>query len=144
MKRSKLRTVAAIAVGSFMLLPVAAQAQTVVRYMNTIARQELPQYGLANTRSGVLEPGSTVELSFRLRAGQKYGFVAVCDDVNCNDIDLELLDASGNVLDTDVSTDDYAVVVYDPGTTIVHDLKVIMYGCSNPSGCQYSVGAYRR
>lgn len=148
----KNRLIAALAflIGTTLLVPATAFAQSNVsglmtRLLDTTAKQSVKGYtrpGNVRPRMGKLEQNSQIEMSFRLRQGQKYGFVAVCDQ-NCNDIDLGLVDADGQLIEEDVDSDETAAIVYTAEETGVYDLAVIMPSCDQTE-CAYAVGVYRK
>ncbi len=146
-KQNRIRSMFALLIGTALLLPAASIAQPTVnitRLLDQIAGQELgKRYKRSITpRFGFLEPASNVELSFRLTQGGRYGFVAVGDD-NVTDIDLQLVDQDGNMVDEDINVDNFAAVTFDPQQNGVYDLRVIMFGCQ-VSDCQYAAGVYKR
>ena len=115
------------------------------RLVDTTARQSLKGYTRPNNarpRMGNLEQGNQIEMSFKLRKGQKYGFVAVCDQ-NCNDIDLRLVDVDGQLIDEDTDVDNTAAIAYTAEETSAYDLAVIMPSCDQTE-CAYAVGVYRK
>ncbi|MCK9303600.1 MAG: hypothetical protein M0P35_10480 [Bacteroidales bacterium] len=76
-----------------------------------------------------------------LAAGQNYLVHALCDE-DCTDIDVEIIDAYGNVID-DNDDSDLAICkfyVYSSGNFTV---KITMYDCEY-SPCSYGVGVYGR
>jgi hypothetical protein len=92
--------------------------------------------------AGFLEAGASVGLELTLQAGAAYVVVGVCD-ADCTDLDLAVLDASGNVLAEDELTDDVPVLEFNGPPTGVAMLLVTMHQCSvEPCGFAYKV--YRR
>ncbi|HUP19330.1 MAG TPA: hypothetical protein VM778_05180 [Gemmatimonadota bacterium] len=92
--------------------------------------------------AGFLEEGASVGLELTLQAGQAYVVVGVCD-ADCSDLDLAVLDDSGNVLVEDELTDDVPVLEFNGPPSGVAMLLVTMYDCSvEPCGFAYKV--YRR
>jgi hypothetical protein len=122
-----------------------AQNTNWVTMLDRTASKELKGYTLkkpAPMRTGELTAKGTIELPVRLRQGQKYGFVGLSDKMN-NDVDLQLRDADGNVVDQDDDSDGTAIVVFNPPTSGAYDLVVSMYSCQKTS-CNYAVGAYNK
>ena len=146
-KKLRIQSALALLIGTTLLVPVASIAQpteSMIRLMDRIARRELKTYKrvINPPRFGYLEPERTIELSFNLRRGQSYGFVAVGDD-NADDVDMELVDSSGKILIEDKDDDPSAVITYVPKQKGVYNLRVIMYSCQAQQ-CQYAVAPYRR
>lgn len=146
-KKHRIQAAVALVIGTTLLVPVAAfaQAQTMVRLMDATARSGLRGYTrIANVRprTGMLEPGGQIELSFRLRKGQKYGFVGVGDD-NANDVDLSIVDANGDVIDVDEEEDATAWLAYTAESDGIYDVVVKMYDCQDTE-CGYALGAYKK
>jgi hypothetical protein len=132
---------AAISIPSTLL----AQNANWVAMLDKTASKELKGYQAkkpAPMRTGELTAQGTIELPVRLRQGQKYGFVGLSDKMN-NDVDLQLLDQDGNVVDEDDDSDGTAIVVFNPPTNGAYDLVVKMYSCKKAS-CNYAVGAYNK
>ncbi|AFZ38259.1 hypothetical protein Sta7437_4825 (plasmid) [Stanieria cyanosphaera PCC 7437] len=89
---------------------------------------------------GQLRDNTQTSLSINLRSGATYGFVGVCD-ADCGDLDLKLLDSSGNVIDSDVEYDDHPMVSVTPIFSDRYTVQVGMPSCS-ASFCYYGVGAF--
>lgn len=88
---------------------------------------------------GSLAHGRNRVHSVTLRGGVEYTFVGACDR-DCSDLDLQLFDQNGNLIDQDVLTDDVPVVSVTPEWTGRFSLKVIMASCS-VSPCVYRIVA---
>ena len=88
---------------------------------------------------GSLEEGEDEEFEMRVRAGQTYIFVGVCDE-NCSDLDIVITDEDGDELESDVELDDTPMVVLEAKQTARITVKVSMAGCSDD--CHYGVGTY--
>ena len=73
--------------------------------------------------------GASETVTIDLEAGRAYRFVGKCD-VDCADLDFELYDPSGTLLDSDVLTDDVPVLSVSPSRTGAHRLRVTMAACS--------------
>lgn len=147
-KKYGFRSAIALLMSATILVPASAFAQAgfIDNYLKGIAKKELPSGYVRPSnvvpRTGVLVSGNQVELSYKLRGGKKYGFVAVCD--NCNDIDLRLVNANnGQIVENDEEEDEYGVVAYNPPANGVYDLQVIMFDCPQAE-CTYGIGVYRK
>lgn len=89
------------------------------------------------SRYGALPDGGEERIPFGIRAGVNHVFYGACD-VDCDDLDLFLLDSNGDVLTSDVLLDDVPVVEYTPDTDMQVTLVVSMASC-NIAPCAYGV-----
>ncbi|MBW3655050.1 MAG: hypothetical protein KY444_03020 [Gemmatimonadetes bacterium] len=88
---------------------------------------------------GSLEEGEDEEFEIRVRAGQTYIFVGVCDE-NCTDLDIIVTDQDGDELESDVELDDTPMVMLQAKQTMKITVTVSMPGCRND--CHYGIGIY--
>lgn len=79
-------------------------------------------------------------LNINLRSGTSYAFVGVCDE-DCRDIDLQVYDENGNLVDSDTGADDYPMVRVNPRWNGRFRVKVTMANCK-ASTCYYGVGVF--
>lgn len=93
--------------------------------------------GTAVELSGMLVQGYYRTHTVTLRANAEYTFVGACDR-DCSDLDLQLFDENGNLIDEDLLSDDVPVVTVVPEWTGRFYVKVIMARCS-VSPCGYTV-----
>jgi hypothetical protein len=78
-----------------------------------------------------MQPGADHQFRVSLASGTGYSFMAACDD-DCNDVDLELLQASdGLVVGSDLLTDDYPVVHFNPPANGDYYVRIILKTCTN-------------
>ena len=77
-----------------------------------------------------LNEGARQDYSVTLIAGVPYKIAGVCDN-DCPDLDIKLLDRSGNELASDSLTDSLPIVQYRPGQSGEYRLRVIMYDCNS-------------
>jgi hypothetical protein len=89
--------------------------------------------------SGSLRDGYYRVHSVTLRAGYDYTLVGACDD-DCDDLDLQLFDEDGNLIDEDLLSDDIPEVSVSPRWTGVFHVKVIMESCYIEP-CRYAVAS---
>lgn len=82
--------------------------------------------------------GTTVELV----AGTDYSFFGVCNDA-CGDIDLELYDAAGNEVDSDLEYDDVPILTATPERSGTFRVVVGVIRCS-AEPCRYVVRVLKR
>ncbi len=87
--------------------------------------------------NGMLDHGYYRTHTVALRGGVEYAFVGACDR-DCSDLDLQLFDENGNLIDSDLLGDDVPVVTVVPEWTGRFYVKVIMASCS-VSPCGYTV-----
>jgi len=97
---------------------------------------------VAGPFAGALSEGSARQININLRAGQRYRFVGVCDD-RCSDVDLRLLDPSGQTVAEDTADDDTPVVRMRATVTGPHRVEVAMYKCAADQ-CWYAFNVYSR
>jgi hypothetical protein len=84
--------------------------------------------------SGMLNHGYYRVHNVTLHEGVEYTFVGACDR-DCSDLDLQLYDENGNLIDEDLLRDDVPIVSVTPEWTGRFYVKVIMAECSvNPCG----------
>jgi hypothetical protein len=77
-----------------------------------------------------LQPGADHQFRVSLLAGTGYSFLSACDG-DCNDVDLELLQASdGRVVNSDLLPDDYPVVHFDPPANGDYYVRIILKTCT--------------
>lgn len=89
---------------------------------------------------GGLKHGGQTEFTYRMTAGSTYGFAAVCDQ-DCSDLDLVLINASGQTVKRDLEEDDKPVITYRAPQTGTYRLQVRMAQCSQ-SPCRFGLAAY--
>jgi hypothetical protein len=140
---------AVLVTGVIVTTPVVAQSgdiQAVLDSQMRNARQELGIAGwtsLRQPRASALAQGGTETFTLQLNPGRDYVFVGVCD-ADCSDMDLELTDSRGNVLESDYAVDDTPVVRFSTPRAVPNArLTVSMAACSVPP-CYYQVGSFGR
>jgi hypothetical protein len=89
---------------------------------------------------GQLEDNTQEQVTLELNGGINYSIVGVCD-TDCGDIDLELYDENGNVIDSDTMTDSVPVVEVSPQRDGPFTLIVTMPSCTAPY-CYYGLGTF--
>jgi hypothetical protein len=92
--------------------------------------------------AGALPQRMARQININLRAGQEYRFVGVCD-ARCTDIDLRVLDPSGQVVAEDSADDDTPIVHVRATVTGAHRVEVAMYNCAADQ-CWYAFNVYSR
>jgi len=80
--------------------------------------------------------------SFTLTAGMTYKFWGACDG-DCSDLDIELQDDNGNVLESDVLDDDNPIVEYRAKKSGTFKVKVTMASC-NTNPCYWGFAIFQK
>lgn len=145
-----MHTTLAAALGAFLLLPLAGQAQssrweTQVQAQLTRASDLLADRGYAlshEVKTGTLRDHENESFTLELDEDRSYALLGVCDE-DCSDIDLRLFDQDGDEVDADVATDDYPVVEVRPRERGRYRVKVVMATCST-SPCFYGIGVFAK
>lgn len=147
--KNQIRVAIALIIGSTFIVPAVTlaaatnQNKLMVRLLSQVAKKSFKNYTQpANPRMGYLDEGNQIEIPIKLSKGKNYGFAAVCDE-DCNDVDLSLKDANGQVIQEDIDDKDTAVVKYTAKNTGRYYLSVDMAAC-NEVECGYGVGLYRK
>jgi len=129
------------------LAPVQAAAQSqweqqVLEQIHTASELFAPEgYTMVgDAQMGSLYDESSEDFHLTLQAGVAYVLVGVCDN-DCPDIDLMLLDDSGNEVDSDYETDAVPIVEVTPFRTQSYRVHVYMADCTSEP-CFYGVGVY--
>jgi hypothetical protein len=76
-----------------------------------------------------LNEGASQDYNVTMIAGVPYKIAGVCDN-DCPDLDIKLLDGSGNELASDSLTDSLPIVTYRPGQSGTYRVRVVMYDCN--------------
>ena len=98
-------------------------------------------YGMVgDAHVGSLHDEASEDFHVTLNAGVSYVLVGVCDN-DCPDVDLMLLDDSGNEIDSDYETDAVPIVEVTPFRTQSYRVHVYMADCTSEP-CFYGVGVY--
>jgi len=92
--------------------------------------------------SGALSASETEGRAVHLEAGRDYSFLGACDNA-CGDIDLELYDAAGNEVDSDLEYDDVPIVTVTPEQSGEFRVVIGVVDCSTEN-CQYAVRVLSR
>jgi hypothetical protein len=90
--------------------------------------------------TGTLKNESSEDFSIVLEGGVRYILVGVCDN-DCTDVDLRLLDESGQEIDSDYEEDDVPMVEAGPARAAQYTVHVYMAKCSTEP-CFYGVGVF--
>ncbi len=102
-----------------------------------LMQEKDPSARQAELFQGSAKVGETKTHQIQLTAGKYYTFFAACDH-DCNNIDLTLKSADGNVIKADTEEDDAPMFALRPTRTGRYTLSVTIPGCKTASGCQYS------
>lgn len=116
-----------------------------VRQQIETAGGELAKQGFALTHqvfTGNLKTAEAEQVVFELDRGGTYVILGVCDN-DCKDLDLKLVNAAGQQIDSDVEEDDAPVVAVSPASAERYTVQAIMANCgSNP--CRYGLGVFKK
>ncbi len=134
-----------LAMLAFAPLQAGAQSQweqQVLEQIRTASELIAPEgYAMVgDAHMGSLHDESSEDFHLTLQAGVHYILVGVCDN-DCPDVDLMLLDDSGNEVDSDYETDAVPIVEATPFRTQSYRVHVYMADCTN-APCFYGVGVY--
>ena len=102
-----------------------------------LVQEKDPGARQAELFQGSAKVGETKTHQIQLTAGKYYTFFAACDH-DCNNIDLTLKSADGNVIKADTEEDDAPMFALRPTRTGRYTLSVTIPGCKTASGCKYS------
>lgn len=107
-------------------------AQLISRYLDSYHQQMaagVPQAPGVGDEIAALRPGGEHRWSVRLDGGRQYGVVGACDN-ECDDVDLLLEDPSGQVVASDLLTDDYPLVQVTPPSSGVYTVRIRLVTCT--------------
>jgi hypothetical protein len=124
-------------------IPALAQSSAIVREQLDSAAVMMRNEGYVLQGSplfGALEEGQQYSITFPLGGGAEYVILGVCDG-DCSDLDLLLVDASSQVIDTDFEPDDVPIVGASVDRTGSYTLTVSMAECSIEP-CGYGIGIF--
>ncbi len=99
-------------------------------------------YELQHRQVSAVDANSNWDSDAYLEAGGRYAVVAVCD-VDCSDVDLQIVDAAGLEIGSDYSVSDTAFARFGAQETGSFGIQVRMYGCQAPA-CYAAVGLFRK
>lgn len=91
----------------------------------------------SNLFSGRANVGEQKTHQVQLTAGKYYSFFADCDR-ECDNIDLTLKGANGQVIEADTESDDSPMFGWQANRSGRYTLTVTIPGCKNSNGCDYS------
>jgi hypothetical protein len=90
-----------------------------------------------------LNEGANQDYPVSLAGGVAYKIGGVCDN-DCPDLDIQLLDPGGNIVERDALTDSLPIVSHTPKKSGLYRVRVIMYDCnSGPCSAGVTVMAGR-
>jgi hypothetical protein len=123
-------------------LPLSLSAQSYAErtrgYLNSYVSNNFGGWSNAtDIAEGSLRESETTDWDVDLNRGQEYVAVAACDQ-DCDDIDLYIIDPSGNEVASDVSVDDFPTVRFTASRGGIFKVRVRMYSC-NVEPCFYAL-----
>lgn len=86
--------------------------------------------------TGTLDAGESASVQVHTCSGLLYTAVGICD-FGCNDLDLTAYDSSGDVLDSDVRSDQFPVLAFTAAESGITTLSVGMVSCTG--SCDWGV-----
>jgi hypothetical protein len=111
-------------------VPAAGQYdQQVNNQLDTFERGQSGATRLFRSPIFRLNEGASQDYRVTMIAGVPYKIAGVCDN-DCPDLDIKLIDGSGNVLASDSLTDSLPIVSYQPSRSGDYNVRVIMYDCN--------------
>jgi hypothetical protein len=76
-----------------------------------------------------LNEGATQDYPIAMTSGQRYMIGGVCDN-DCPDLDIKLIDPSGNEVAEDTEVDSVPIVNHSPSKSGTYTVRVVMYDCN--------------
>jgi hypothetical protein len=76
-----------------------------------------------------MQPTEVHAWRINLRRGQTYRILAECD-AECTDLDLELMDPSGKIIERDTLPDSYPVLNIEPAADGAYTARLVMKTCT--------------
>ncbi|MEN8145121.1 MAG: hypothetical protein ABFS14_09240 [Gemmatimonadota bacterium] len=128
-----------------LMLPLTAAAQyqgqvrTQLNAIQTVA-ESADFYRTHEYQIDRLPDDRGVAFTVTLREGIQYQIASVCDR-DCTDLDLEIYDEHGNLIDADHEADDLPVVGVEPLWTGRFTIRVSMHACTSEP-CYFGVGVF--
>ena len=89
-----------------------------------------------------LRQGAQEDVKVTLTAGVSYQLSGACEKA-CTNLDLQVRDAAGTVLDTDTDTDEVPILRLTPKTSGPYTVRVSMTACDRKEACSYGLDVYR-
>lgn len=109
------------------------QLQTLMRsYLDAGAQANAQGFSPAPGISDVIErlqPDADHRWNVNLAGGTAYRIIGVCDN-ECSNVDMELLDGSGAVVQSDVLPDDIPIVNITPSANGRYTVRLILKTCT--------------
>jgi hypothetical protein len=94
---------------------------------NFAAGMAPPQGATDQTTS--LQPATDFVQRIDLAANTRYTIIGACD-VDCSNVDIELIDSRGGVVASDMLPDDYPVVTFTPTENGTYYARLLMQSCT--------------
>ncbi len=125
----------------FLTVPAGpASAQTPTEMIQEFAETASGFALMGEIERGSLQAERQMTFLVEFQAGVDYMVVGFCDE-SCTDLDLAILDPSGEGLNSDYLPDAQPVLIITPEVQGHHQVRVDMVGCSVES-CVFSVGIF--
>ena len=108
------------------------QLEGVIReYLNSSARANASGFTATPNGESIapLQPLTNHDFAVALASGVNYKIVGGCDN-ECNNVDLELRNAAGQVVASDVAPDDHPVISFTPSAAGQYSIRVLLKTCT--------------
>jgi hypothetical protein len=131
-----------------MLLVGASQVAAQSQYTDQVFRQLQDIYDdvanegyyLTNFIVGSMDEGEDDVWTMSFMEDTEYVIHGACDR-DCSDIDLSVLTEAGDVVESNILTDDSPVVTFRPAKSARYQIKATMYSCSEEP-CYFGLGIF--
>lgn len=107
-----------------------------------LERRLRADYALLGPISGLLREDAEVTDALPLKAERRYVIEGVCDG-DCDDVDIVVRNAGGDVVASDRASDDEPVVEFVPGASGTYTVALILSSCST-SFCEVGANVFIR
>lgn len=129
-------------IASGLLFAGSANAFDLDRAVNALVNvAENRGYVNLQNREGYLSEGESARAYPYVSGKYAYQFTALCDE-DCSDVDLRIYDDNGNLVDSDIATDDLPVVSISPRWSAKFKVVATMIKCSREP-CRVVVSSFR-
>ena len=107
-----------------------------------LERRLRADYALVRPISGMLREDGEVTIALPLKAERRYVIEGVCDG-DCDDVDIVVRNAGGDIVASDRADDDEPVVEFVPGASGTYTVALILASCST-SVCEVRANVFIR
>lgn len=97
-------------------------------YVGQMAQGMVPAPGFSD-EIAPMQPGTDHRWQVNLVANTPYRIIGACDN-ECTNLDMELIDSSGSVVESDLLDDDFPLVNFTPSANGTYYVRLIMQTCT--------------